>query len=194
MAAAADRGEPLTGGYRDTTGRGMLVKIRAAWTDAATWRSLAYLGGLFPFLWALDLAAITIWLTFVGCATLPAWYWAVRPTYPSGTHHGVQFGNFPNGPYRHGAVGIFVDTPAKAIGVALVFLVLSLLFQYVVVLTARLHAWVAHSLLRSPGTRWPRRRTCSAGQGRSARSGPRAGTATPAGQPSGPVMPSLMRG
>jgi hypothetical protein len=62
----------------------------------------------------------------------------------------VQFGYFPNGPHRHGAVGIFVDTPAKAIGVALVFVVLSLLFQYVVVLTARLHAWVAYSLLRSP--------------------------------------------
>ena len=144
-------GEQLTGGYRDTTVRGMLVKIRAAWTDAATWRSLAYLGGLFPFLWALDLAAIIIWLTFAGCATLPAWYWAVsvRRT-RAGRTTACSSAIFPNGPDRHGAVGIFVDTPAKAIGVALVFVVLSLLFQYVVVLTARLHGWVAYSLLRSP--------------------------------------------
>ncbi len=143
-------GEQLTGGYRDTTVRGLLAKIRAAWTDPATWRNLAYLFGLFPFLWALDLAALMIWLTFVGLVTLPAWYWAVSSTYPSGTYHGVQFGYFPNGPHRHGAAGIFVDTPAKAIGVALVFAVLSLLFQYVIVLTARMHARVAYSLLRAP--------------------------------------------
>ena len=143
-------GTPLTGGYRDTTARGLAARIRAAWTDAATWRNLAYLFGLFPLLWALDLTALMIWLTFAGCVALPAWYWAVSSTYPSGTYHGVQFGYFPHGPYGRGAVGIFVDTPAKAIGVAAVSLVLTLLFQYVVVLTARMHAWVAYSLLRAP--------------------------------------------
>ena len=143
-------GGRLAGGYRDTTARGLLARIRAAWTDPATWRNLAYLGGLFPLLWALDLTVLTIWLTFIGCVTLPAWYWAIESTYPSGTYHGAQFGYFPNGPGRHGAVGIFVDTPAKAIGVALVFLVLTLLFQYVVVLTGRMHARVAYSLLRAP--------------------------------------------
>lgn len=139
---------PLTGRYRDTSGLGMLARVRATWTDPGTWRNLAYLGGLFPFLWALDLAAITIWLAFAGCVTLPAWYWAIRQAYPGGTYRGAQFGYFPHGPHGRGAVGVFVDTPAKAIGVALVFLAASLLFQYVVVLTARMHARVAYALLR----------------------------------------------
>ncbi|MGN6796235.1 MAG: sensor domain-containing protein, partial [Streptosporangiaceae bacterium] len=143
--------EPLTGGYRDTSGRGMLATIRAAWTNPAIWRNIAYLVGLFPFLWALDLTVLTIWVTFIGCVALPAWYWAVpQETYSTGTFRGAQFGYFPHGPYGKGAVGIFVDTPAKAIGVALIFLVLSLLFSYVVVLTARMHARVAYSLVGAP--------------------------------------------
>src|SRR5215813_4405353 len=43
-----------------------------------------------------------------------------------------------------------VDTLGKAIIAAAVFFVLSLLFQYVVVLTARMHARIAYSLLRAP--------------------------------------------
>ena len=141
---------PLTGGYRDSAGRGLLARIRVAWTDPATWRNLAYLGGLFPLLWALDLTVLTIWLAFIGCVALPAWYWAPEQTFASGTYHGVEIGYFPNGPHGHGAEGIFVDTPGKAIAVAVGFLVLSVAFQYVVVLTGRLHAWVAYSLLRAP--------------------------------------------
>jgi hypothetical protein len=140
----------LTGGYRDTSVRRMFAKIRVAWTDPATWRNLAYLAGLFPFLWALDLAVLAIWLAFIGCTALPAWYWTIQQTYQSVTYRGVEFGYFPHGPHGHGAEGIFVDTPAKAIGVAVIFLVLSLLFQYVVVLTARMHAWAAYFLLRAP--------------------------------------------
>ena len=93
---------------------------------------------------------LTIWLTFIGCVALPAWYWAPQDTYSTGTFRGAEFGYFPHGPHGPGAVGIFVDTPAKAIGVALIFLVLSLLFSYVVVLTARMHARVAYSLVGAP--------------------------------------------
>jgi len=143
---------PATGGYRDTSARGLFANIRAAWTDPAIWRNIAYLVGLFPFLWALDLTVLTIWATFIGCIALPAWYWALpAQTYSTGrSFKGAQFGYFPHGPNGKGAVGIFVDTPAKAIGVALIFLVLTLLFSYVVVLTARMHARVAYSLVGAP--------------------------------------------
>jgi Putative sensor len=138
-------------GYRDLNGLRLVARVRATWTDPAIWRDLAYLGGLFPALWTLDVAVITVWLTFVACVALPAWYWAIpAQTYPGGTFRGVQFGYSPHGPHGPGSVGIFVDTPGKAVMVAAVFLVLSLLFQYVVVLTARLHARVACSLLRAP--------------------------------------------
>ncbi len=144
--------EAPSGGYREPSGRGLLASIRAAWTDPAIWRNIAYLVGLFPFLWALDLTVLTIWVTFIGCVALPAWYWAVpAQKFSTGTFKGAQFGYFPHGPHGKGAVGIFVDTPAKAIGVALIFLVLSLLFSYVVVLTARMHARVAYSLVGAPG-------------------------------------------
>ena len=144
------RRDRIRSGYRDLTGLRLGARVRTAWTDPAIWRDVAYLAGLFPFLWTLDLVVLTIWLAFLGCVALPAWYWAPEQTYPSGTFRGVQFGYFPHGPHGPGSVGIFVDTPAKAIMMALGFLVLSLLFQYVVVLTARMHARVAYTLLRAP--------------------------------------------
>lgn len=140
----------VRGRYRDLSGLGLAARVRAAWTDSAIWRDLAYLGGLFPVLWAVDLTVLTVWLTFVGCVALPAWYWVPEQTYSGGTFRGVEFGYFPHGPHGRGSVGIFVDTPGKAIMVAAVFLVLSLLFQYVVVLAARMHARVAYALLRAP--------------------------------------------
>jgi hypothetical protein len=142
--------ERLTGGYRNAAGRGLLAQVRAAWTDPAIWRNIVYFVGLFPFLWALDLAVLVIWVAFIGCIALPAWYWAPEESFPGGTARGAQFGYFPHGPHGPGGVGIYVDTPAKAVGVALIFVVLSLLFSYVVVLTARLHARVAYSLLHAP--------------------------------------------
>ncbi len=144
-------GGPVRGGYRDATGLGMLARVRASWTDPAVWRDLAYLGGLFPVLWALDLAVLTVWLTFIACITAPAWYWAPEQTYPGGSHHGLQFGDFPHGPHGPGAVGVYVDTLPKAIVTAVVFLAASLLFQYVVVHTARLHARIAGALLGAHG-------------------------------------------
>ncbi len=109
-------------------GRGLLANIRAAWTDPATWRNIAYLVGLFPFLWALDLTVLTVWVTFIGCVALPAWYWVPQDTYSTGPSGALSSATFLTAPTGRGGVGIFVDTPAKAIGVALIFLVLSLLF------------------------------------------------------------------
>jgi hypothetical protein len=156
--ASAERGrlrgvlrQPERGSYRDVAGLGMLARVRASWTDPALWRDVAYLGGLFPVLWALDLAVLTVWLTFIGCITAPAWYWAPEQTYPGGPHRGLQFGYFPHGPHGPGAVGVYVDTLPKALVTAVVFLAASLLFQYVVVHTARLHARIAGALLGAPG-------------------------------------------
>ncbi len=141
---------PLAGGYRDSAGRGLLARIRVAWTDPATWRNLAYLGGLFPLLWALDLTVLTIWLAFIGCVALPAWYWAPEQTYRERHLPRGRDWILPERAARARRRGHLRRHAGKAIAVAVGFLVLSVAFQYVVVLTGRLHAWVAYSLLRAP--------------------------------------------
>lgn len=156
--AAAERGrlrpmltDPVPAGYRDVSGLGLIGQVRAIWTDPATWRAVAYLFAIFPALWALDLAVVTIWLTFLGCVTVPLWYWAPEQTFAHGrSYHGLQFGYFPHGPHGAGSYGFYVDTLPRAIAAAAVFAILSLAFQYVVVRTARMHVKVARALLRVP--------------------------------------------
>src|SRR5262245_40072158 len=87
-------GDRVRGGYRNLSGLGLVARVRASWSDPAVWRDLAYLGGLFPVLWALDLAVLTVWLTFVGCVALPAWYRFADQTYQGHTYHGAGFGYF----------------------------------------------------------------------------------------------------
>lgn len=141
---------PIHGGYRAVQRPGILGQVRTRWTDPATWRDFAYLFGLFPLLWALDLAVIVVWLVLLGGITVPAWYWSVPETFNNGqAAHGLQFGYFPNGPNGSGGHGVFVDTLPRALLTAAVFLVLFLLFNYVLVGTARLHARVAGALLRA---------------------------------------------
>jgi hypothetical protein len=142
--------EPIRGGYRGVTEAGVITQVRTRWRDPATWRDLAYLAGLFGPLWVLDLAVSVVWLVFIAGITLPAWYWAPQQTYPGGAHHGVQLGYFPDGPHGHIADGLYVDTLPKALLAAGGFLVLFLLFNYVLVLTARAHAAAARLLLRAP--------------------------------------------
>jgi hypothetical protein len=142
--------EPVRGGYRGVAGAGVITQVRTRWRDPATWHDLAYLGGLFVPLWVLDLAVSVVWLVFIAGVTLPIWYWAPQQTYPGGAHHGAQLGYFPNGPHGPDAAGLYVDTLPKALLAAGGFLVLFLLFNYVLVLTARAHAAVARSLLRAP--------------------------------------------
>jgi hypothetical protein len=90
---------------------------------------------------------LTIWLTFLAGITLPIWYWAPRGTDIAGysantTVHGLAFGYFPHGPHGPGGVGLFVDSVPTALLAAACFLVLFLIFNYVMVLTARAHARV----------------------------------------------------
>jgi hypothetical protein len=146
---------PVRGGYRPVTRPGIMGQVRTRWRDAATWRDLVYLIGLWPPLFALDTAVLTVWITLLAGVTLPAWYWAPRGNvgvgYVNGAPvHGVTLGYFPNGPHGAGGWGLYVDTLPKALLAAAVFLVAFLLFNYVLVLTARAHARIASALLRAP--------------------------------------------
>jgi hypothetical protein len=70
---------------------------------------------------------------------------------PNGVRfRGYQIGYFPNGPHGHPGYGFYVDTLPKALLTALVCLVAFLLFNYVLVATARAHAAVARNLLGRP--------------------------------------------
>jgi len=141
---------PVSGGYRSFAGAGLIAGAKGRWRDPATWRDAAYLIGLWVPLFTLDTAVLAIWLTFLAGITLPAWYWAPWQTIHGVRYHGYQLGYFPHGPNGPGGVGLYVDTLPKALLAAAVFAILFLLFNYVVVLTARAHAAVARSLLRAP--------------------------------------------
>jgi Putative sensor len=118
---------PVRGGYRDTAGTGLIARARDRWRDPATWRDAAYLIGLWVPLFVLDTAVLTVWLTFLAGVTLPAWYWAPR-----------------------GSARLYVHTLPEALLAAAIFAVAFLLFNYVMVLTARAHAAVARSVLHAP--------------------------------------------
>lgn len=151
--------QPVRGGYRQPTRAGIWAAAKARWRDGGTWRDAAYLIGLWPPLFILDTTVLTVWLTFLAGVTVPAWYYAIPAgsmnfgytgTNNSGTFpHGVAFGYFPHGPHGPGASGLYVDTLPKALLAAAAFLVLFLIFNYVLVLTARAHASVARDVLRA---------------------------------------------
>lgn len=148
-------GVHVRGRYREVTGSGLLARLRARWTDPALWRDVAYLFGLMVPLLAVDFAVTLVWLVLLAGITLPAWYQYPHQTFSigvsgSGSAHGVQLGYFPHGPHGPGGWGLYVDTLPKALIVAAVCLVLFLLFNYVLVATARLHAAIARALLRAP--------------------------------------------
>jgi hypothetical protein len=142
--------EPISGGYRQVSGTGLISRAKARWRDPATWRDVAYLIGLWGPLFVLDTTVLSVWLTFLAGITLPIWYWAPWQTIHGVRYHGYQLGYFPHGPNGPGGVGLYVDTLPKALLAAAVCAILFLLFSYVVVITARAHASAARSLLRAP--------------------------------------------
>jgi hypothetical protein len=141
---------PVSGRYRAAAGTGLIAGAKGRWRDPATWRDAAYLIGLWVPLFVLDTIVLSVWLTFLAGITLPVWYWAPWQTIHGVRYHGYQLGYFPHGPNGPGGVGLYVDTLPKALLAAAVFAILFLLFNYVVVRTARAHAAVARSLLRPP--------------------------------------------
>jgi hypothetical protein len=138
--------EPVIARYREPAG-GLINNLRTRWTDPATWRDIAYLLGMFIPLMGLDTIVLAIWLTFLAGITLPVWYWAPWQTIHGVRYHGSQLGYFPNGPHGPGGWGLYIDSLPKALLFALVCLVAFLLFNYVLVATARAHAFVARGLL-----------------------------------------------
>jgi hypothetical protein len=141
-------GAPLAGRYREVPGPGVIARIRVTWRDPGTWRDIAYLLGLFIPLATLDLIVVTIWLVLLAGIILPAWYWAPWQSIHGTNFHGYELGVFPNGPHASPAYGLYIDTLPKALLTAAVCLILFLLFNYVLVATARAHAAVARGLLR----------------------------------------------
>ena len=142
--------EPVRGSYQQPARPGLMAEVRTRWHDRATWRDVAYLIGLWLPLFILDTIVFSIWLTLLAGITLPIWYWAPWKTIHGVRYHGYDLGYHPNGPHGPGGWGLYVDTLPKALAAAAVCLVLFLLFNYVLVLTARAHVRIARSLLRAP--------------------------------------------
>jgi hypothetical protein len=146
--------DPTTGAYRPVTRPGLMARLTTQWSDPALWRDLAYLLALYAPLMVLAWAALVVWLTILAGITLPVWYRYPHQTFTIGVNgrsstsaHGVQLGYFPHGPHGPGGWGLYVDTLPKALAVAGVCLILFLLFNYVLVAAARLHAAIARALL-----------------------------------------------
>ena len=137
--------------YRQQAASGLLARVRDLWRDPAIWRDIAYLLGMLVPLVMLDLIVVTVWLTLLAGITLPAWYWAPWQTVHGVRFHGYQLGYFPNGPHGHPAYGFYIDTLPKALLAAAAFGIAFLLFNYVLVATARAHVAVARNLLAAPG-------------------------------------------
>lgn len=147
--------EPVRAGYARSDRAGIWARAKAAWRDRAAWRELGYLLGLWAPLYVLDTIVLSVWLTFLAGITLPLWYWAPRGTEMAGYVHGTQvngvaIGYFPHGATGPGAWGLYVDTLPKALLAAAIFAVAFLLFNYVLVATARMHGRTARALLRPP--------------------------------------------
>ncbi|MGH3278739.1 MAG: sensor domain-containing protein [Trebonia sp.] len=145
LAVVANR--PIIGRYREPAGGGVFKNLRTRWTDSATWRDIAYLIGMWVPLATLDTVALTLWLVFLAGITTPVWYWAPWQTIHGVRYHGYRLGYFPNGPHGHGGWGLYIDSLPRALLVAVVCLVAFLIFNYVLVATARAHALVARGLL-----------------------------------------------
>jgi hypothetical protein len=146
--------EPVRGSYPVAQGPGLWRRARSLWTNGATWRDVTYLIGLWPVLFTLDAIVMSIWAMLLAGAAFPAWYRHARDVCVGSCTArdvpGVMIGHFPHGPLGHGADGIYLNTLPSALVAALCCALLLLVFNYVLVATARLHARVAEAVLRPP--------------------------------------------
>jgi hypothetical protein len=147
--------EPVHADYPVQSGDGLWKQARARWSEGTTWRDLAFLVGLWPVLQALAVAVLAVWAMFLAGITLPLWYsWAkgVCVGYCNGPSvSGVLIGDYSRGPHVPGDHGLYVHSLSTALLAAAGFAVLFLLFNYVLVAAARLHAQVTRAMLQLPG-------------------------------------------
>jgi Putative sensor len=161
--------EPVHADYPAPGGHGLWREARARWGGGTTWRDLAWLVGLWPARLALSVAVLAVWATFLAGLTLPLWYSRAPGlcvgVCGSNAGHGVMIGYYPDGMHGPGHHGFLVDTLPTALVAAAGFAVVFLLFNYVLVATARLHAQVARALLRRPADPLAPARAVLAGPG-----------------------------
>jgi Putative sensor len=141
-------------GYYRPAGRGPWRQALARWGEGSTWRDLSYLVGLWPVLLTLDSVVVSLWATSLGGMTVPLWYSHVRDACVGSCTAqgapGVMIGHYPHGPQGPGHHGLYVDSMPSALLAAAGFAVLFLLFNYVLVATARLQGQAARAILRGP--------------------------------------------
>jgi len=188
--------EPVRAEYPSPRGDGLWKQARARWREGTTWRDLAWLVGMWPALLVLTTAVLTVWGTFLAGITLPLWYShvsnfsiGVGDSTPHGSP-GVMIGYFPHGGRGPGSQGLYVDSLHNALLAAAGFAVAFLLFNYVLVATARLHAHVARALLRAPADPLAPAMAVLTGPGPL---GPLVGTVPPGQGPSGQGLPGRGR-
>jgi hypothetical protein len=139
---------PLHGTYTDTSELGIIAKAKSRWRDGATWRDLAYLLLLWAPLWILDLLVTTIWLALISFIAAPIWYRFPSQDLPGGGEaHGIQIGYFPHGPAGPGGHGIYITNLSQALVATVCGIVGFLLFNYVMIATARAYTRVARALI-----------------------------------------------
>jgi hypothetical protein len=184
--------EPVRGYYRPPDGHGLWRQAKARWGESTIWRDLGYLVGLWPVLFTLDAFVLAAWLCCLAGVTLPLWYShvtnfsvGVGDSTPHGSP-GVMIGYFPHGGSGPGAQGLYVDSLPHALLAAAGFAVLFLVFNYVLVATARLHGQVARALLRPPADPLAPAKAVLAAPGPL---GPLVGTGSPGqGRPDDPLL------
>ena len=151
-AAQVERGravlidEPVPYAYQEPAKPGLVEQLKARCGDPVTFRDIACLVLMAPFLLLLDLVALLVWLVLLGGVSLPLWFWSVNSRQKDGSSiNGVWIGRFDDdGP------GFWIDNWPLALAIAAGCLALVLYASYLVVAAARLHLTVAHTLLRPP--------------------------------------------
>lgn len=137
---------------------GFFANVKATWQDRVTLRGLAYFTVLYVPLFILDTAVWTVWVTFLGAITIPIWYRYVPFDFDGQSVHGIAWGYFPHGPHGKDSIGFFIGSDKSAAVAAVAGLVLLLAWNYVLVVTARLHAGVVRTVVAGRDPMAPARR------------------------------------
>ncbi|MEU9102535.1 sensor domain-containing protein [Streptomyces sp. NPDC048361] len=138
--------EPVPYAYREADKPGLVGQFKARCGDPVTFRDIACLVLLFPFLLLLDALALVVWLGLLLGVSLPLWFWTAHSQRADGSH---PMGLWVGGP-KNGGAGVWIDTLPAALLVAVLCLAVALYASHLVIAAARLHLTVAHRLLRPP--------------------------------------------